>query len=824
MTRGVRVCALLGSVLAFCAVLLFTRYGAHPIRVAYGNPDHERPDDGARLQVAVVIDASGSMKKQDPRLLSKVAAKLFVELAGPRDEVGIVEFGTTARLIDRAFVTGPQARRRLFDAIDKVGRAAECTDYLAGLKTALAMFKGKKKADERRLIIFLTDGTYDPNRANESYYALLSAAEKQKLWSKRVQKLWTKVKADEKFKARPCRRRYDPLKPAARKGFAKKFTDFLQKDLKPSKVRVFAIGFGTALAGSKRGGGGEEIKESLALLKKLAQTSRGRTLIEHDVTKIPRFFAEIFAALVGAPVEGFPRPKNRPQESYTFEVVQGTRSLAVVIPADGDAKFAVALRRGGKKQTEDKAKEKHAALKLHRQTRHNEIGHERRNKGQVLAGYRFLTLSKPRPGQYTVYATAGRKKRFSAQIIKDVGLQLSWLEPKPKPLYAEKKAGRLKFRFALRTALGAKVTGLSQKFMRDMRFYWQLRRKTDNKVIASAHPKFDPAHPMKPLKLSVDRAKLPEGKYLVEVWADHAKGFFELRRLAHPFRVLKYIKMDVSWKSHPFTAKSKEKFAVRPWVALSLANDIKAPQKFKLDLSGVPNRDKVVLFLHNTTSGCKVAKKIIPADQDAVTVCLFEKKGRVTLDLRLRNHEKARSQNLEFDGKIVLSPVNPDIFKGKKHFETQTRGRIVAWTFWDWVRYYRNWIIGGAVLLFLLLWIVGRKLAGAFPPKATLYYKDLEEGYDEPSQFALGRRVKSHLPFVSACHIIGGKGMPRSARELCKIKATAGGGFEILPQTTVTFERDDLAEEKRKPFRGRFEEHYTVGERYEIWLTRRPEY
>jgi len=366
------------------------------------------------------------------------------------------------------------------------------------------------------------------------------------------------------------------------------------------------------------------------------------------------------------------------------------------------------------------------------------------------------------------------------------------------------------------------VGGLSEKFMKDMQFAWHLSKKAGYPVLESGRPNFDPAAPMKPMSFTLDRSKLKEEEYAIAAWASHAKGFFELRKLTRPLEVVKYIRMEAIWKPVGFSKKATEGFKKSRWVTLKLKEDIKARQEFVLDLSKIPNRKHLTLRLSNTTPGCKVKDKKITADQ--VPICLHKANHRVSLSLALRDWTKSRDKDLSFEGEMVLTPKDPEIFKGTKSWKTQTKGKIIAWTFWDWVRFYRNWILLAFGLFVLILWLVGRALAGAFPKKATLYYFDLEDKTDEPSQFALGRRVKSHLPFVSAKHTIGGKGMPRSGKVLCVIRATSGGGFKILPESTVTYERDGEKSEAGEAFRGRYDEHYQAGERYEFWLTRRPSY
>ncbi len=223
--------------------------------------------------------------------------------------------------------------------------------------------------------------------------------------------------------------------------------------------------------------------------------------------------------------------------------------------------------------------------------------------------------------------------------------------------------------------------------------------------------------------------------------------------------------------------------------------------------------------MDNDTKECAVQGQRLT--KKAYRVCLKRAGQGVRLHLALAHWKEARSDKVSLTGQIGLRAASPQIFEGPSSWKQDVDQSVGTWSFWDWVRYYRNWIIAGVVVLLLLLWILGRLVAGAFPPKATLYYVDLEDNVDEPSRFALGRRVKSHLPFVAAKHHIGGKGgLPRGGKRLATLQATSGG-FDIVPHRAVKAKEDD--QEHREKFRGRFGDHYVAGERYEFWVTRRPE-
>lgn len=807
------------SLVFLCAAAFFAapeprRAEAQNPKASPKTPTTKNAGGKARLRVALVIDASGSMQTQDRYFLSRVAAKLFVDLAGAEDEVGIVEFGTNARLIGRTFVTSQEQRNKLYGFIDQVGRSQECTDYRAGLEQAMAMFPGKPSQGERRLIIFLTDGTYDPDRSNASYYTLLSDQEKEKVWGTRIQKFFEKVQKDEKFKSLACANRYNMLKPAARAGFRKAFGKFIKEQLVPADVKVFAIGFGTALGVAAENAAARrippDVTESLGLLRKLAKSTRGKALIESDVSRIPGFFAEIFAALVGAPVEALP-PHGKPMSStYDFKVIKGTRAMAVVVPTLGDKSFSVKIERLEAKKGSD--------AKVERVREYN----EQDAKGRVLAGYRFFWLADPKPGTYRVMHVKGASKSFRAQILLDVGLKLVWLPPLLQETYPETIEGELKAKFGLRTASGDKVAGLSEKFMSDMRFYWQVRREGTLMPLATGTPVFDPANPMKPMELSVPRSKVTRGKYTVEIWAAHEKGFFELRRASHNFKVVKFIEMDADLANSSFDIKARQGFKKKGWVTLHLKNDLESPQKFVLDLSGIASRDQINLRLTNDTKECRIKRKLIKAHM--VEICLHKKEQGVRIDLTLRKWTTARKKERSFKGVVRLIPVKPQLFKGKKSWQTETAGVVRPWSLADWIRFYKWYLIAAIALFVILLWLFGRAVAGKFPPKAMLYYKDMEDKASEPSSYRIGQKATSFLPFVSASHDIGGSGVPRSGKVLCTLRAKAGGTFMIKPgAVAVSFEMDGEKQSQKNPFDGRFDQHYTVGEQYEIWLTRTPE-
>ncbi len=118
------------------------------------------------LDLVVVIDDSGSMRKTDPDNIRLTAAKLLLRLLGPEDAVGLVVFDE--RAVAPVAVTplgrgAPDAFDRHIDALRADGRF---TDIQAGLEKAYALLAALPGRPERtRGVLLMTDGKIDTGDA-----------------------------------------------------------------------------------------------------------------------------------------------------------------------------------------------------------------------------------------------------------------------------------------------------------------------------------------------------------------------------------------------------------------------------------------------------------------------------------------------------------------------------------------------------------------------------------------------------------------------------------------------------------------------------------
>lgn len=123
------------------------------------------------VDVALIIDSTGSMSVNDPGGLRKAAAKELVDIAQPGDKIAVIAFDTGAYRLAalteiKAGTEQQLAKAELRRAIDFVGQDGN-TDLNAGLNAGFSELLSDT-SNQRRAAVFLTDGeqtsgTYDNN-------------------------------------------------------------------------------------------------------------------------------------------------------------------------------------------------------------------------------------------------------------------------------------------------------------------------------------------------------------------------------------------------------------------------------------------------------------------------------------------------------------------------------------------------------------------------------------------------------------------------------------------------------------------------------------
>jgi len=114
------------------------------------------------MDVALVLDTSGSMKQNDPNQLRIQAAKLFVSLLSSKDKVSLVGFSNRAYPLTPLLALNSQKNeKQLLNAIDKLIANGQYTNLHGAIKGGYELLQKHKAKDRSRHIILMSDGKMD---------------------------------------------------------------------------------------------------------------------------------------------------------------------------------------------------------------------------------------------------------------------------------------------------------------------------------------------------------------------------------------------------------------------------------------------------------------------------------------------------------------------------------------------------------------------------------------------------------------------------------------------------------------------------------------
>ena len=114
------------------------------------------------LDVVLVMDSSGSMKRTDPQDLRKPAAKLFISLLDDKDRASVVSFSDKGYPV--AFFTpvkGKQNEEKLFAAVDRISNKGVYTNLLGAVEGAMRVINRNPLPNRKQIIVLMTDGKMD---------------------------------------------------------------------------------------------------------------------------------------------------------------------------------------------------------------------------------------------------------------------------------------------------------------------------------------------------------------------------------------------------------------------------------------------------------------------------------------------------------------------------------------------------------------------------------------------------------------------------------------------------------------------------------------
>ena len=150
------------SVFVFWGMFLFPLIGPGYSQVEEKQIDATQQEAESQLDIVLVLDNSGSMKKNDPKFLTREVVTNFVNGLGENSRLGMVIFDEEARLAEPLKeVTSPEAKAEFLKGLVKVNYKGQFTNSPAGIERAIYELKTNARKDAQKVIIFLTDGIVD---------------------------------------------------------------------------------------------------------------------------------------------------------------------------------------------------------------------------------------------------------------------------------------------------------------------------------------------------------------------------------------------------------------------------------------------------------------------------------------------------------------------------------------------------------------------------------------------------------------------------------------------------------------------------------------
>lgn len=122
-------------------------------------------DKRDKLDVVLVLDASGSMLDTDPLKLRYEGAKLFLRFLTTEDRIAIVSFAEEAKLMRGLVNYDPSKVEDVSKEIDSIQAVGRYTDLLAGVEAAYGILHTDGRSDAKPAILLLSDGKMEPDPA-----------------------------------------------------------------------------------------------------------------------------------------------------------------------------------------------------------------------------------------------------------------------------------------------------------------------------------------------------------------------------------------------------------------------------------------------------------------------------------------------------------------------------------------------------------------------------------------------------------------------------------------------------------------------------------
>ncbi len=124
---------------------------------------------GSNVDVALVMDSSGSMKRTDPGSLRIPAAKLFISLLGSNDRAAVLSFSDQGYPIASLTpVSSETNKKTLLDATDRITSKGLQTNLYAAFQKGMQVLLDAREDGREQIIVLMSDGMMDVGDQEET--------------------------------------------------------------------------------------------------------------------------------------------------------------------------------------------------------------------------------------------------------------------------------------------------------------------------------------------------------------------------------------------------------------------------------------------------------------------------------------------------------------------------------------------------------------------------------------------------------------------------------------------------------------------------------
>ncbi|MGB1881035.1 MAG: VWA domain-containing protein, partial [Gammaproteobacteria bacterium] len=115
--------------------------------------------------IVLVLDNSGSMRKNDPEFLLKRAVARFVNSLEAGSRLGIVVFDAAVNVAVPLHELDVETRAEVQSSLDGIDYSGQLTNSPAAVERAIYELRTAGRGDIPRVIVFMTDGIVDTGDA-----------------------------------------------------------------------------------------------------------------------------------------------------------------------------------------------------------------------------------------------------------------------------------------------------------------------------------------------------------------------------------------------------------------------------------------------------------------------------------------------------------------------------------------------------------------------------------------------------------------------------------------------------------------------------------